>query len=50
VILLTVDQTGRGAACHTGRKSCFYRVLDEGSLADTGEARLFDPKAVYAKG
>ena len=28
VVLLTVEQTGRGAACHTGRKSCFYRVLE----------------------
>lgn len=25
-ILLKVDQTG--AACHTGRKSCFYRKID----------------------
>ncbi|HTN62765.1 MAG TPA: phosphoribosyl-AMP cyclohydrolase, partial [Devosia sp.] len=24
-IMLVVEQTGRGAACHTGRKSCFYR-------------------------
>ena len=47
VLLLTVEQTGRGAACHTGRKSCFYRVLKDGKLADTGEPRLFDPKAVY---
>lgn len=46
-LLLTVEQTGRGAACHTGRKSCFYRVLENGALADTGEPRLFDPKAVY---
>lgn len=50
VVLLTVEQTGRGAACHTGRKSCFYRVLEDGALADTGEPRLFDPAAVYAKG
>jgi phosphoribosyl-AMP cyclohydrolase len=50
VILLTVEQTGRGAACHTGRKSCFYRVLDKGALADSGEPRLFDPATVYAKG
>lgn len=49
VILLTVEQTGRGAACHTGRKSCFYRVLDGGALKDSGEPRLFDPKAVYGK-
>lgn len=47
VVLLTVEQTGRGAACHTGRKSCFYRVLDDGALQDSGEPRLFDPKAVY---
>jgi phosphoribosyl-AMP cyclohydrolase len=50
-ILLTVEQTGRGAACHTGRKSCFYRRV-EGSgdnvrLDDTGEPRLFDPAEVY---
>jgi phosphoribosyl-AMP cyclohydrolase len=49
VVLLTVEQTGHGAACHTGRKSCFYRVLTDGKLADTGEPRLFDPKAVYGQ-
>jgi phosphoribosyl-AMP cyclohydrolase len=46
-LLLTVEQTGRGAACHTGRRSCFYRVLGDGTLADTGEPRLFDPAEVY---
>ena len=46
-LLLIVEQTGRGAACHTGRKSCFYRVLKNGVLVDTGEPRLFDPKDVY---
>jgi phosphoribosyl-AMP cyclohydrolase len=49
VLLLTVEQTGRGAACHTGRKSCFYRELKDGALADTGEPRLFDPAEVYRK-
>ena len=49
VLLLTVEQTGRGAACHTGRKSCFYRRLDGGALADTGEPKLFDPKQVYPR-
>ena len=49
VLLLTVEQLGRGAACHTGRKSCFYRVLKDGELVDTGEPKLFDPKAVYSK-
>ncbi|NGP17876.1 phosphoribosyl-AMP cyclohydrolase [Devosia aurantiaca] len=50
-LVMTVRQTGRGAACHTGRKSCFYRrvTVDAGEarLEDTGLPRLFDPKAVY---
>ncbi|MBU1304295.1 MAG: phosphoribosyl-AMP cyclohydrolase [Alphaproteobacteria bacterium] len=50
-IVLTVNQTGRGAACHTGRKSCFYRraVLtgETAGLEDTGLPQLFDPKQVY---
>ena len=46
-ILLVVEQTGRGAACHTGRKSCFYRRVEDGALVDTGEPKLFDPKVVY---
>ena len=50
-IVLVVEQTGRGAACHTGRKSCFYRraVLagDTVALEDTGLPRLFDPAEVY---
>lgn len=48
VILLQVQQTGRGAACHTGRVTCFYRrVGATGSLEDAGVPRLFDPKEVY---
>jgi len=51
VVLLTVEQTGRGAACHTGRKSCFYRIVEvedgTAKLTDSGEPHLFDPKAVY---
>jgi phosphoribosyl-AMP cyclohydrolase len=50
-IVMTVRQTGRGAACHTGRKSCFYRRVSlrdgEARLEDTGLPRLFDPKTVY---
>ena len=50
-IVLVVNQTGRGAACHTGRKSCFYRRAvvtgDTVSLEDRGLPRLFDPDAVY---
>jgi phosphoribosyl-AMP cyclohydrolase len=29
-VLLKVEQIG-GIACHTGRRSCFYRKLDDGS-------------------
>jgi len=50
-LLVVVEQTGRGAACHTGRKTCFYRRVEvvDGSvrLAHTGEPRLFDPEKVY---
>ena len=48
VVLLVVEQTGRGAACHTGRKSCFYRIVeDAATLRQSGEPRLFDPAEVY---
>ncbi|WP_375450550.1 phosphoribosyl-AMP cyclohydrolase [uncultured Devosia sp.] len=50
-VVLIVEQTGRGAACHTGRKSCFYRrVVTNGgtaALEDIGLPRLFDPAEVY---
>lgn len=50
-IWLRVEQTG--AACHTGRRSCFYRaVKGEGgdiSLSFVDADRLFDPGAVYRK-
>jgi phosphoribosyl-AMP cyclohydrolase len=50
-IVLVVEQTGRGAACHTGRRSCFYRRVeragDDATLADAGVPRLFDPRDVY---
>jgi phosphoribosyl-AMP cyclohydrolase len=46
-LLLLVEQAGRGAACHTGRKSCFFRRVERSGLADTGEPRLFDPAKVY---
>jgi phosphoribosyl-AMP cyclohydrolase len=50
-LVMVVRQTGRGAACHTGRKSCFYRRVSVSGgtarLDDTGLPRLFDPQAVY---
>jgi phosphoribosyl-AMP cyclohydrolase len=51
---LKVEQIGEGA-CHTGRRSCFYRAvpLGKGGGAMTLEFRdadkAFDPKAVYGK-
>ena len=32
-LLVTVDQVGNGVACHTGERSCFYRVLCGGEEA-----------------
>ena len=46
-ILFKVDQVG-GAACHTGRRSCFYRRLDEAGVEDVG-VQVFDSKKVYGK-
>lgn len=52
-VVMEVRQTGRGAACHTGRKSCFYRrvIVNDGvaALEDTGSPRLFDPRDVYGR-
>lgn len=45
VIVLQVEQVG-GIACHTGRESCFYRVLHEGEW-QTVDAVLKDPKDIY---
>jgi len=53
VILLQVSPQGRGAACHTGRRSCFYREVrrENGGwrLEPRDAERLFDPAAVYGK-
>ena len=46
-VLLRVEQRGN-AACHTGKRSCFYRRLDDGSWTDVGE-QVFDPDQVYKK-
>jgi len=50
-IWIRVEQVG--AACHTGRKSCFYRRIEGGEggarLVFVDAERLFDPNAVYRK-
>ena len=45
VIVLQVEQLG-GIACHTGRESCFYRVLESGQW-QTVDPVLKDPKSIY---
>jgi phosphoribosyl-AMP cyclohydrolase len=52
-IWLRVEMTGADAACHTGRRTCFYRAIVGAGLG--GGATLsfveaepqFDPEAVY---
>ena len=50
-VWIRVEQVG--AACHTGRKSCFYRRIENGEggaeLALVDDKRLFDPNTVYKK-
>ena len=45
VIVLQVEQQG-GIACHTGRESCFYRVLKHGEW-QTVDPVLKDPSQIY---
>jgi phosphoribosyl-AMP cyclohydrolase len=46
-VLLQVEQVG-GIACHTGRASCFFRKLENGSWVTTDPV-LKDPSAIYKK-
>jgi phosphoribosyl-AMP cyclohydrolase len=50
-IWIRVEQAG--AACHTGRHSCFYRRIETGDggarLSNVNAERQFDPNAVYRK-
>ncbi|BFM19394.1 phosphoribosyl-AMP cyclohydrolase [Gilvimarinus japonicus] len=45
VIVLSVEQLG-GIACHTGRESCFYRVLKDDQWRSV-EPVIKDPKDIY---
>ncbi len=47
VVLLQVEQRG-GAACHTGKRSCFFRRLENGQWTDVG-VQVFDPDEVYRR-
>ena len=48
-VWIKVEQTG--GACHTGRRSCFYRAVPlgqhGGAKLEFREERVFDPAEVY---
>jgi phosphoribosyl-AMP cyclohydrolase len=50
-VWIKVEQ--EGGACHTGRRSCFYRAVPLGKAdamtLEFREGRMFDPGSVYAK-
>ena len=50
-VWIRVEQSG--AACHTGRRSCFYRAVTSGEggaqLSFVDADRVFDPAKVYRK-
>jgi phosphoribosyl-AMP cyclohydrolase len=50
-VLIKVEQSG--GACHTGRRSCFYRAVPVGKggpvTLELREERVFDPAAFYNK-
>jgi len=47
VLIYLIEQEG-GIACHTGRQSCFFRVLKAGEW-ETVDPVLKDPAAIYHK-
>lgn len=52
-VWIKVEQQGAGA-CHTGRRSCFYRAVPIGqtgavTLEFRDGGKLFDPEQVYGK-
>lgn len=47
-VLIKVDQVG-DAACHTGRRSCFYRRWDASETWIDEGVQVFDPDEVYKK-
>ena len=44
-LLIKIKQHGE-AACHTGFRSCFYRVLRDGDFVEDGK-QVFDPQTKY---
>jgi phosphoribosyl-AMP cyclohydrolase len=46
-VLLKVEQVG-GIACHTGRRSCFYQLMDDGAWRITDDV-VKQPAEIYGK-
>src|SRR5579863_3710473 len=50
-VWIKVEQAG--GACHTGRRSCFYRAVQHGksgtATLEFRDERVFDPKAAYGR-
>ena len=46
-VLLKVEQKG-DAACHTGKRSCFFHLREDDGWRDDG-VQVFDPEEVYGK-
>ena len=46
-LLLLVDQVG--VACHTGRRSCFYRAARDGEVVEIAAPEV-SPEALYGSG
>ncbi|WP_374510036.1 phosphoribosyl-AMP cyclohydrolase [Niveibacterium sp.] len=46
VVLLKIEQEG-GIACHTGRRSCFFTRLHDGTQWQAVDPVLKDPKDIY---
>jgi len=46
---LLIEVVQRGAACHEGYRSCFYRRLTGDGQWETAAERIVDPKKVYGK-
>ena len=55
-IVLKVNTAGDGANCHTGRHSCFYRIVGKDAegrpvlAIDENDPPRFDPEKVYRDG
>ena len=43
-LLVLVDQSG--VACHTGRRSCFFKALREDQIVEISKVKI-DPKKLY---